>query len=394
MLINKHLRKTKKIRLLKKRNHTRHQKRLYKYATKTDIKSAKKKCNDENKHVGDWCTNQYLRNTLQNKNNLPPDSLTAEQVYDLRDNYLDTTIDSIRNTFITNSKNMNKNSLKIYSTGSTSPWSDKDVQISLNLKNKYTLENLKKLTQIIKSTRKHNQAYFLKNTKKIFDTYYDINFYMPSFFHYIYLPKTQKAFIKNCEPYCYMNKPIIKSNHIEVQLVLKPDFTHNPEEFLYNDIIRSILNNNMQLTKCYERYTNKPAKSLVTIINNIHSNTPFSINEHLGNIASINPICAEMYLSICSTIYVVWYMQINNKKTNTERQRTDLKYLAIPTVVENHIFYTETKKDKYNHRKIHALTHAHKPLLISLLKKVIKITGRGYSIKRINAVKKLLKELS
>ncbi len=393
MTIHKHLSKTKKIRLLKKRNHTKYQKRLYKYATKKDVKVAKKKCNDMSKHVGDWCTNQYLRNTLKNNKFLPTDSLNASEMYDLRDNYLNATINAIHKVFVASNKNINKNSLQIYSTGSTLAWSDKDVQISLNLYNNYTLDNLKKLTKIIKSTRKHNQQYFLKKTKKIFDTYYDINFYMPSLFHYIYLPKSQKAFIQKCEPHCYTNKPVIKSNHIEVQLVLKPDFTNDPGEFLYNDIIRCMLNINMQLSKCYERYINKPAKSLVTIINNIHSNTPFSINEHLSNITSINPICAEMYLSVCSTIYVVWYMQINNEKTHTAEQRTDLKYLAIPTVVENHIMYVETKKEKYNHRKLNALNHAHRPLLISLLEKAVKISGRGYSTKRINIVKNLLKEL-
>ena len=87
-------------------------------------------------------------------------------------------------------------------------------------------------------------------------------------------------------------------------------------------------------------------------------------------------------------------MQMNDSKSMSEQFKDDLMYLAIPAVIENHIHYVETKKEKYNSRKKHALKNANKSLLISIIRDLIKIKGGHYSKTKINMLKKLLKELN
>lgn len=379
------------IQLFKKATSIRTNKKLYNKINKKTIKKYKKMCNDKSKNIGNWCTNQHIRYLLENKG--VSDILSAEKIYKLREKHLANNIFKINNIFFSKVKNLKPTSIKILPTGSTNMWSDKDVQILLNLYDNFTLNNLKTLTKIITDTRKKNQEYFFVKHNRLYDTYYDINFYMPGLFNFICLPKSDAKTIDKYRQYAYTSDTIIKKNHLEIQLVFKPDFSQYPEEFLYTDILRSMKKYNMKLDRCYDIYIDKPATAIISIINNIHSNTPFLINKYLSDIVSINSVCAEMYFSICTTIYVVWYMQINKSETKCEQLLKDLHYLAIPTVVENHIHFTETKKKKYLERKKHALKHANKHLLITLLKNAIKISGQKYSQERIIAVKNLLKEL-
>ena len=85
---------------------------------------------------------------------------------------------------------------------------------------------------------------------------------------------------------------------------------------------------------------------------------------------------------------------MNNSEIMSEQFKNDLMYLAIPTVIENHIHYIETKKEKYNFRKKHALKKVNKPLLISIITDLIKIKGVRYSKTKINMLRTLLKEIN
>ena len=252
--------------------------------------------------------------------------------------------------------------------------------------------DLKNITNSIIKIRKDNQKnFFDKNKKKLFDTYFDINYYMPSLFYFLNMPASKTYFINNVKQFCYIKKT--SNNPFKANAVLKPNFD-KPREFLYEDSRNILKNYNMNLKHCYEKYKNKPAIALAKIINNIHSNESFNINNYLFDITSINNICAEMYMSICTTIYVVWYIQMNNSEIMSEQFKKDLKYLAIPAVIENEIHYIETKKEKYNLRKEHALKNADKPLLISILKSLVMNKSDKYSKSKINILKKLLKQIN
>ena len=85
---------------------------------------------------------------------------------------------------------------------------------------------------------------------------------------------------------------------------------------------------------------------------------------------------------------------MNNSEIMSPQFEKDLKYLAIPAVIENEIHYIETKKEKYNLRKEHALKNADKPLLISILKSLVMNKSDKYSKSKINILKKLLKQIN
>jgi hypothetical protein len=367
--------------------------KVYKKFSKKQIAEYKLKCNDDSKHVGNWCSNQKIRFELnrRNKDSLTSKVISEKELYDLREELLDNNIENIYNEFYSKF-DINKNSVRIYPTGSTMPWSDKDVQITLNLVDNYTYKNIKDLTDIIIKLRVENQTYFFPKNKKIFDIYYDINFYMPSLFHFLYLPKSKKQMIEKYKRYCYISDIDTEGKNISTNVVLKPDFSDNPKQFLLIDISRILLTYNMDLDKCFKDYKKIPSKALVKIIEGIKLDGYFRINTYLHKLVSLNHVCAEMYFSVCSTIFVVWYMQINNMKTNSKQLLKDLKYLAIPAFIENHLMFSVTKKDKYLNRKIEAFKHLDKDLLIELLKKVLK-KKKTYSKQKIKILKDLLVEL-
>lgn len=385
------IKKTLKFKQLKKHTNLKETKKIYNKINKRNINKYKKDCHDKSVGIGDWCTNQKIRDFLI-KNNDKVNIISPEKIYNIRDEFLKNNINAIFNyiKILTKINNV-KNNIKIFTTGSSKITSDKDVQIALNLFYKFKLSDLKHITDSIIKIRKENQtSFFNNNKKKLFDSYFDINYYMPSLFYFINLPVSKKAFIKNIENYCYIKKT--STNPLKADIVLKPNFD-NPKEFLYQDCCNILKNYNMKLKKCYDDYKKKPAIALSNIINNIHSNKTFEINKCLFDITSINNICAEMYMSICTTLYVVWYMQMNNSEIMSEQFKNDLMYLAIPAVIENHIHYIETKKDKYNLRKQHALKVANKPLMASIINDLIKNKGTKYSKSKISILKTLLKEI-
>ena len=363
---------------------------MYSKVNKKIIHKYKQHCNDRSNHIGNWCTNQKLREYLKNINSI--NIVGPKEIYNIRDTFLKNNIADIfkylKNFY--KHKSLNKNNIKIFPTGSSNITSDKDVQILLNLFYKFNSTELNNITNAIIKTRKENQRFF-PNNKKIFDIYFDINYYTPSLFYFIRLPKSKKNFIKKIEKYCYIEN-ISNNNKLEATVVLKPDFK-NAREFLYEDCCNILKIYNMKLKKCYDSYKKKPSSAVFHIINNIHEDTPFKINNYLFDITSINNICAEMYMSICTTLYVVWYMQMNNSNSKSKQLKMDLKYLAIPAFIENHIHYIETKKGKYNLRKKQAFKDANKPLLISIIQDLIHIRGKQYSTSKITILKKLLKEI-
>lgn len=380
----------KTIKQLKKYTNLKETKKIYNKVKKKKIDNYKKICNDNSDYIGNWCTNQKVREYLSHNNN---DIVSPEKIYQIRDDFLKNNINSIFKYIKHYTKN-NKinNNIKIFPTGSSKITSDKDVQFILNLYYKFTLADLKNITNSIIKIRKDNQKnFFDKNKKKLFDTYFDINYYMPSLFYFLNMPASKTNFINNVKQFCYIKKT--SNNPFKASAVLKPNFD-KPREFLYEDSRNILKNYNMNLKHCYEKYKNKPAIALAKIINNIHSNESFNINNYLFDITSINNICAEMYMSICTTIYVVWYMQMNNAEIMSSQFERDVKYLAIPAVIENEIHYIETKKEKYNLRKEHALKNADKPLLISTIKKLVMIKSDKYSKSKINMLKTLLKNLN
>ena len=384
--------KTIKINKLKKYTSLNETKKIYSKVNKKKINKYKKYCNDNSNLIGNWCTNQKLREYLvdNNKNN---DIVSPEKIYKIRDDFLKNNINSIFKYIKQYTKN-NKinNNIKIFPTGSSKITSDKDVQITLNLYYKFTLTDLKNITNSIIKIRKDNQKnFFDKNKKKLFDTYFDINYYMPSLFYFLNIPVSKTNFSNNVKQFCYIKKT--SNNPFKASLVLKPNFDQ-PLGFLSLDCRNILKNYNMNLKHCYEKYKNKPAVALAEIINKIHSNESFNINSYLFDITSINNICAEMYMSICTTIYVVWYMQMNNSEIMSPQFEKDLKYLAIPAVIENQIHYIETKKEKYMLRKDHALKNADKPLLITILKSLVSIKSNKYSKSKINILKKFLKQIN
>jgi hypothetical protein len=389
--MTKKTKKTKKIKMLKKYTSLKETKKIYKKVNNKKINKYKKICNDNSFFIGNWCVNQNIRKYLidNNKNN---EIVSPEKIYEIRDDFLKNNINSIFRYIKQYTKNnkISKN-IKIFPTGSSKITSDKDVQITLNLYYKFTLTDLKNITNSIIKIRKDNQKnFFDNNKKKIFDTYFDINYYMPSLFYFLNIPVSKTNFINNVKQFCYIKKT--SNNPFKASVVLKPNFDQ-PMRFLNQDCRNILKNYNMNLKHCYERYKNKPAEGLANIINNIHSNKPFNINSYLFDITSINNICAEMYMSICTTIYVVWYMQMNNSEIMSPQFEKDLKYLAIPTVIENQIHYVETKKEKYLLRKQHALKNADKALLTAILKSLVINKSDKYSKSKINILKKLLKEI-
>jgi hypothetical protein len=380
-------RKNKKFNEFKERTSLQKTKRIYQKVNKGELKIFKKECHDTSKWIGNWCTNQKIREHLGESEY----TISAEKIYKFRELFLNRVIESIR-ILIKSSLNVKKNSIDIFPTGSSNNTSDKDVQIELNFSNKYTLGDLRKITNIIIKIRKYNQKYFFKKHKKVFDTYYDINFYMPGLLHFIDMPVSKHNLIDKINKYSYMNKVLHIKSKLHFDFILRPDFTENPEQILLKDSFNIMKNYNMKLNSCYTNYKNKPASALHTIINNIHKDKEFNINDYIFDIVSINNICAEMYMSICCIIYVVWYMQMNKNVASDELKR-DLKYIAIPTVIENHLLFLETKKEKYNLRKQSALKHADKDMLIRILKQIAKLKKRQYSVLKIKRAKLLLKEL-
>ena len=380
----------KQLKKLKKYTNLKETKKIYSKVKKKKIHNYKKICNDNSDYIGNWCTNQKVREYLNNNNN---DIVSPEKIYKIRDDFLKNNINSIFKYIKHYTKNNQiNNNIKIFPTGSSKITSDKDVQITLNLNYNFTLSELKNITNSIIKIRKENQKnFFDKNKKKIFDTYFDINYYLPSLFYFLNIPISKTNFINNITKFCYIKKT--STNPFKANAVLKPNFD-NPIEFLYEDSRNILKTYKMNLKHCYEKYKNKPAVALAKIISNIHTNKSFNINSYLFDITSINNICAEMYMSICTTIYVVWYIQMNNSEIMSEQFKKDLKYLAIPAVIENHIHYIETKKEKYNLRMKQALKNANKPLLISTIKKLVMIKSDKYSKSKINMLKTLLKNLN
>ena len=182
-------------------------------------------------------------------------TISADKIYKFRELFLNRVIESIR-ILIKSSLNVKKNSIDIFPTGSSNNTSDKDVQIELNFSNKYTLGDLRKITNIIIKIRKYNQKYFFKKHKKVFDTYYDINFYMPGLLHFIDMPVSKHNLIDKINKYSYMNKVLHIKSKLHFDFILRPDFTENPEQILLKDSFNIMKNYNMKLNSCYTNYKN------------------------------------------------------------------------------------------------------------------------------------------
>ena len=373
------------------------------YTDNLNLDDIKNECTDPKKvDEGYWCARQKLRKQVEKLSPFPSAAMTAKQIYNLRDKYLNAQINLIETAFKSSvnkqSTTLNANLLKIYPTGSENIHSDKDVQMALNLYQKWNPHLLTTLTDIIVLNRTYSQDFFFKNKKTPqFDFYYDINYYMPSIFHYLYIPRgLTKKRVKLYTKHCYISNSL---NDGSIFLVFKPDFTNSEAAltFLSKEVKAILKGYEPDLDQCYQEYKKTPANALIKAIKCIKYKQLYknynNYNNYLQEIVSINHICAEMYFSICSTIYVVWFMQQNKEKlnfnyitkswldTNDAWVINELGYLAIPTVIENHIFFHKTNKEKYNVRKQHALKYADRSILIRIIhKELLENSGQSPDI--------------
>lgn len=393
----KNIKKTlkKKYNLFMKHTRPKYQKKLYSYIKKKDVHGSRKLCKDY-KHIGDWCLNQRIRLLVENNKDVSyrkEDVLSAKKIYSLREKYLIDIIQRIYSLFY-NNKSGEKDIIYIYPTGSENLWSDKDVQISLNLAYFFKKKDLIELTDIIQIIRKESNNLFFKNKERLFDNYYDINFYMPSLFHYVLDTPCGRIVKKKFDKYCYSLRSVVGGNKKYHLMAIKPDFSVDRESFLYNELKFIIKDYTPKLHSCYVKYKDKPSSALSKFINCVQNDIPFSINDILTDIVYYNSICAEMYFTVCTPLFVVWFIQINNSKSGRSSIKKDLKYLSIPAFVENYILFLNTNKKKYKERMNAALSYVDKPLLKKMLGQIIKNPGEEYSKERYLMLKTIRAELS
>lgn len=246
-------------------------------------------------------------------------------------------VDNIIFNSETYSKNTFNKKIKIYKTGSNKISSDIDLQISLNIANKWTYKELNTLILFInnKINKKNNKLHIDINKQ------FDINFYLPTIFYHIssikYLDKLNKKFY-------------IKKNNNIYSLCLKPNFDISQkkiETFLLKDSIKIFYNEEKNYKKYLSLYKNI-SKLLENITNLMISNK--DNNKMLLKLNSINCKGSDMYFSINTIIYVVWHLQLKNKIPIN-----DLKYIVIPSFIENYIRFKSTNNPKYKYRYIKSL---------------------------------------
>ena len=87
------VKKTMKIKQLKKYTSLKETKKIYSKVNKKKINNYKKICNDNSDFIGNWCTNQKLREHLIHNNN--NNIVSPEKIYEIRDDFLKNNINSI-----------------------------------------------------------------------------------------------------------------------------------------------------------------------------------------------------------------------------------------------------------------------------------------------------------
>lgn len=222
--------------------------------------------------------------------------------------------------------------IKIYGTGSKKLSSDIDLQISLNLSTKWKEKELKKLYNLVKNKITMINNIFNKNI----DTFFDFNVYLPSIFFYISNLKGLNGIKK---------KFYLQKNNNIYNLCLRPNFNIKKIEII-NFLIKDITNIFQKEEYSYKKYINE-SKKIAYILKNISSIllNKNNNNDNLLKLFNFNCNGNDMYYSICTTIFTVWFIQLKNNIP-----KKDLIYICIPAFIENYINFVLTKKEKYKKR--------------------------------------------
>jgi len=240
----------------------------------------------------------------------------------LRYVYVSNMIEDIR-------KDTSKRKLKIIPTGSKNLSSDIDIQITLNFSSNVKVVFFKYVIDMI---IKH-----IKIADKIwgeFPTRLDVNFYPFGLFNFVNskISYDGLSVSKNGNNCCWI--PVLDNQDLTYQ-------------FLKRDIKRINKKYKPNLQNFYNFYKENITESFFALYNNFKNNIidPEEHNNLILDLTKHNEIGPEMYFSVGSIIFVVWYIQMGNELPPTLK-----KYLSIPSYLENNRLYKETGKEKYKIR--------------------------------------------
>jgi len=223
--------------------------------------------------------------------------------------------------------------LKIIPTGSKNLSSDIDIQVLLNLSMPVKQGFF---SHVIDMITKH-----VKIADDIwgeFPNRLDVNYYPFGLFNFVSgrsrdHPRFDGLLISPTTKMCCW-VPVLKNKDLAYDF-LKVDTGRVNKKYKPN------------LKKFYELHKGNVQTSFFQLYNDYKNETLEIVehNKHILNLTKYNEIGPEMYFSVGSIIFVVWYIQLGNK------MNSDLiKYLSIPSYLENKILYERTGKDKYKYR--------------------------------------------
>lgn len=221
-----------------------------------------------------------------------------------------------------------KKKIKIYPTGSKKISSDIDIQIALDLSLKINKEFFDNLIDIIIKNIK-----YADNIWGEFPNRLDVNFYPSCLFNFF--SESSKD---------YNGLIVSKGNCCWVPILDNKDLAY---EFLVCDIKRINKNYKHNLNEFYKLYKENISKAVYKLYSNYKKCyiEAKQHNELILELTKYNEIGPEMYYSVGSIIFVVWFLQLGN-----HLPKKLIKYLSIPSYLENKILFQKTKKQKYFER--------------------------------------------
>lgn len=228
-------------------------------------------------------------------------------------------------------KSIKNRNFKIYPTGSKNLASDIDIQIVMNLTSKIDKKLLETIVdKVIVSIKKADKIW------GEFPNRLDVNFYPSGLFNFI----TNKN-----KTYSGLLISEKNNNCCWVPILDKQDLIR---DFVSKDL--SLINKNYKprLVSFYKYYKKNITDYWMKLYYNFNENIliPSEHNDMILKLVKHNEIGPEMYFSVGSIIFVVWYIQLGN-----DIPKNIKRYLSITSFVENDYLYQKTGKDKYRQRR-------------------------------------------
>lgn len=228
-------------------------------------------------------------------------------------------------------KNVKIKKFKIYPTGSKNLSSDIDIQIVMNLTSKIDKHLLEKIVDnVVESIKKADSIW------GEFPNRLDVNFYPSGLFNFV--TNKHKTY-----PGLMMSKH--DNNCCWIPILDDPELIR---DFVSKDL--SLVNKNYRprLASFYKNYKQNITDYWMRLYHNYQEDVliPSQHNKMILKLVKHNEIGPEMYFSVGSIIFVVWYIQMKNDIPPYVK-----KYLSISSYVENNNLYQRTGKEKYKIRR-------------------------------------------